>query len=97
MADRSLISAGLLCIGEIASLQGQLAYATELLSASQSMQEAIGGVRNRVATKQYEESLDRVRQGLSPEAFQRAWDQGRLRPIEQIAISALEGAQPVAR
>ena len=89
MNDRSLIAAGLVCLGEAASLTNQLASAADLLGASHALNFALGGIRNRVAEQQYQSTLARVRDGLPPDEFRTHWEAASAQPVEHVVQEAL--------
>lgn len=97
--DRSLVAAGLVCLGEAVSLTNQLEPAARLLGTSSALNSAFGGVRNRVAEKQYQSTLARIKEGLGPDAFHAYWQDALSKPIREIVHEALtiaDSLQPQA-
>ncbi|HET9661382.1 MAG TPA: tetratricopeptide repeat protein [Thermomicrobiales bacterium] len=87
MGNRVGIAQSLEAIGRCAAAQGELAPAVRLLASSATMFRAIGATpppaRDPAAT------AESIRPGLTPEVFDRAWDDGQSLTPEQAAADAL--------
>jgi predicted ATPase/DNA-binding SARP family transcriptional activator len=83
-------------LAALALARGGAAAATRLLAAAEEMRSAIGTVVAPCDSGQHAQTLDGARAALSDEAFEAAWRQGLLTPIDELQAELPPAAPPAA-
>jgi predicted ATPase/DNA-binding CsgD family transcriptional regulator len=96
LADHRGIVACLELIGSTTAAQGQPEQATRALAAAETLRETTGIDRPAARAADQERTVAALGSTLGAEAFARAWEAGRRRPLEEIVAEALAPAQPAA-
>lgn len=76
-------------MAELALVQGDHIRAIQLFSAEAALREVLGVPRVAFRAVQHQEELAALRRRVEPEAFSKAWEQGRAMTWEQAAECAL--------
>jgi ATP/maltotriose-dependent transcriptional regulator MalT len=75
----------------LAAVAESHAEAGRLFGAAEALRESIGSVRFPVDRETYENDIAVVREGLTDEEFQRAWEEGRAMSMEEAVAYASRG------
>jgi hypothetical protein len=84
-----IVSAGLEGLAEVWEAQGQVEGAARLLGGARALRERDGTAIRPADRPQYERLVERVQAALHPEAFERAWEEGRTMSLEEVLTSRL--------
>ena len=83
-------------LAALALARGGAAAATRLLAAAEEMRGAIGTVVAPCDSARHAQTLDGARAALGDEAFESAWRQGLLTPIDELQAQLPSAAPPAA-
>lgn len=84
IGDQELIASGLTGLARVVAMQGELAWAVRLWGSAAALREAIGAPVPPIERADYDQAVAAVRDTLGKSAFDAAWAQGRLMPVEQV-------------
>ena len=84
------MAVSLRALGAIAAAASRLAQAAWLLGASEAFRERVGGIVPPWHRGEYDRVVERVRSGLSIEAFRRTWETGRQYTVAEVVGLVLE-------
>jgi predicted ATPase/DNA-binding CsgD family transcriptional regulator/orotidine-5'-phosphate decarboxylase len=91
------VAATLEALGGLAADDGRAEHAARLFAAAQAFREGIGYVRPPAEQAAYDADVVSARQGLSPEAFAAAWEEGLGLSLTEAVAYAAKGRGPRQR
>src|SRR5207302_11042323 len=95
--QRVCLAASLEALAGLAADQGRGEHAARLFGAAHAFRKAIGYVRPPAEQAAHDADLDSARQGLSPQTFAAAWEQGEMLSLEEAVAYAAKGRGPRQR
>jgi predicted ATPase/DNA-binding CsgD family transcriptional regulator len=95
--QRVWLAASLEALAGLAADQGRGEHAIRLFGAAHAFRKAIGYVRPPAEQAAHDADLDSARQGLSPQTFAAAWEQGEVLSLEEALAYAAKGRGPRQR
>ena len=77
------------CCSELLTRFGEAKRATCLLAASKTALDAMGAIRQPVSVQHFQTNVDKVRENLSEELFEKAWAEGSVMTLDEAVTYAL--------
>lgn len=90
LRSRRLVPECLEVAGMLLAAQGRAFEADELWGTAEALREELGTPPHPVERADYDGAVAAAREQLGEEAFARAWERGRITPVEQVIATVLK-------